>query len=170
MLDGWHRVLSVISRRGPTAKSVRNAGRGENKSPAFEFLDSGSESAQPGGSTDLRRHIPRHQNSTNRGTADTLHGPPSTSPARPRTTRGLGQGDLPDGTEWSRHRGSRRALARISTGGPGRSITVFEFCALDTKLDLPATTARDDLLSDGRPHSRRRPTSFSMRRPNSRKA
>jgi len=61
---------------------------------------------------------------------------------------GLGAGDLPDGTRNAR--ASTLAAATTRTSVPARARPVpsllFEFYALDTKLDLPASVSRDDLM------------------------
>ena len=91
------------------------------------------------------------RNSTNKGTTDTLHWSafniPGTAKGLPE---GLGTGDLPDGT-----RNGPGIMARGGNPGgyfgPGAGPGpfhhyVFEFYALDIKLELPATATRDELL------------------------
>jgi Raf kinase inhibitor-like YbhB/YbcL family protein len=139
-------VLSVTSDAWP--------GRGENKSPAFEFhwtLGTNPAEAPPA----LQSYaVIFHdvENSTNKTTVDTLHWSafniPGTAKGLPE---GLGPGDRPDGTRNGpgiASRGGTRPGAYFGPGaGPGPiHHYLFEFYALDTKLDLPANTTRDDLL------------------------
>jgi Raf kinase inhibitor-like YbhB/YbcL family protein len=134
---------------------LRNAGRAENKSPAFEFH--WNLGTNPGAAPDTLKTyaVILHdvENSSNKTTADTLHWTafniPGTATGLPE---GIGTGDLPDGT-----RNGPGILAGRGGGsppgyfGPGAGAGpihhyVFEFYALDTKLDLPANTTRDELL------------------------
>ena len=132
---------------------MHHAGRGDNKSPAFEFhwSTANTPSAPPEGLQTYAVIFHDIENSTNRGTTDTLHWSafniPGTATGLPE---GLGPGDLPDGT-----RNGPGIMARGTNPGeyfgPGAGPGpfhhyVFEFYALDTKLDLPATTTRDELL------------------------
>ena len=126
-------VLSVTSPAWPDGGEVpmHHAGRGDNKSPAFEFHWS--------------------LGPTPAAAPDTLHWSafniPGTAKGLPE---GLAAGELPDGT-----RNGPGIMARGgnpgSYFGPGAGPGpfhhyVFEFYALDAKLDLPATATRDDLL------------------------
>ena len=148
--------LSVTSPAWPDGGEVpmRNAGRGENKSPAFEFhWTTGTTPATP--PENLKSYaVIFHdiENSTNRGTADTLHWSafniPGTAKGLPE---GLGPGDLPDGTKNGpgiNARGGNPGSYFGPGAGPGPfHHYVFEFYALDTMLDLPGnTTTRDDLM------------------------
>ena len=90
------------------------------------------------------------ENSSNKTTADTLHWSafniPGTAKGLPE---GLGRGSARRDAQRPRHRArGRGAPAYFGPGaGPGPfHHYVFEFYALDTKLDLPANTTRDDLL------------------------
>ncbi|MEO8098224.1 MAG: YbhB/YbcL family Raf kinase inhibitor-like protein [Acidobacteriota bacterium] len=131
---------------------MRHAGRGENKSPAFEFqwnLGTATTTAP----AELQTYaVVFHdiENSTNKTTADTLHWAafniPGTAKGLPE---GLGAGDLADGTR--NGPGINARSGNPSYFGPGAGAGpfhhyVFEFYALDTKLDLPATTTREDLM------------------------
>jgi Raf kinase inhibitor-like YbhB/YbcL family protein len=132
---------------------MHNAGRGDNKSPAFEFH--WNLGTNPGPAPDgLQTYaVIFHdiENSSNKTTIDTLHWTafniPGTAKGLPE---GLGSGDLPDGTR----NGPGIAARGGNPGGyfgPGAGPGpihhyVFEFYALDTKLDLPANTTRDDLM------------------------
>ena len=131
---------------------LKYAARGENKSPAFEFhWNLGTD---PGTAPDsLQTYaVILHdiENSTNKTTGDTLHWSafniPGTAKGLPE---GLGSGDLPDGTRNGPGNSSRREYAGLFRAwrrpGPLHHY-VFEFYALDTKLDLPADTTREDLL------------------------
>lgn len=132
---------------------MHHAGRGDNKSPAFEFHWStgNTPSAPPEGLQTYAVIFHDIENSTNRGTTDTLHWSafniPGTATGLPE---GLGPGDLPDGTRNGpgiMARGTNPGQYFGPGAGPGPfHHYVFEFYALDTKLDLPATTTRDELL------------------------
>ena len=131
---------------------MTNAGRGGNKSPAFEFhwMLGTNPGAAPEALKTYAVIFHDIENSSNKTTADTLHWSafniPGTATGLPE---GLGGGDLPDGT-----RNGPGIMAGRGTPvyfGPGAGPGpfhhyVFEFYALDTKLDLPANTTRDDLL------------------------
>jgi phosphatidylethanolamine-binding protein (PEBP) family uncharacterized protein len=62
----------------------------------------------------------------------------------------MGSGDLPDGTRNGPGAAASRGNAPVYYGpgaGPGPfHHYVFEFYALDTKLDLPANTTREELM------------------------
>jgi Raf kinase inhibitor-like YbhB/YbcL family protein len=148
-------VLSVTSTGWPDGGEVpmRHAGRGENKSPAFEFHWSLGPNPGTGPETLQTYAVIFHdiENSTNKGTSDTLHWSafniPGTAKGLPE---GLGPGELPDGTRNGpgiMARGGNPGAYFGPGAGPGPfHHYVFEFYALDTKLDLPATATRDDLL------------------------
>lgn len=133
---------------------MRNAGRGENKSPAFEFhWTLGPNSAsQPDNLQTYAVIFHDVENSTNKTTVDTLHWTAFNIPATAKgLPEGLGPGDLPDGTRNGpgiATRGGTQPGAYFGPGaGPGPiHHYLFEFYALDTKLDLPANTTRDELL------------------------
>jgi len=132
---------------------MRHAARGDNKSPAFEFH--WNLGANPGSAPDTLKSyaIIFHdiENSTSKTTTDTLHWTvfniPGTAKGLPE---GLGSGDLPDGTRNGPGLGSRGGNTPSYYGpgaGPGPlHHYVFEFYALDTMLDLPANTTREELL------------------------
>ena len=141
-------VFSVSSTAWPDGGEVpmKHAFRGENKSPAFEF----NWSATPEGLQTYAVVFHDIENSTNKTAVDTLHWAafniPGTAKGLPE---GLGAGDLPDGTRNGPGIGAGRgAPAYFGPGaGPGPfHHYVFEFYALDTKLDLPANTTRDELM------------------------
>ena len=148
-------VLSVTSTAWPDGGEVpmRNAGRGENKSPAFEFHWTAANAPVAAPDTLVSYAVIFHdiENSTARGTVDTLHWSafniPGTSKGLPE---GLAAGDLPDGTR-NGPGISARGGNPGSYFGPGAGVGpfhhyVFEFYALDTKLDLTAASTRDELL------------------------
>ena len=147
--------LSVTSTAWPDGGEVpmKHGGRGENKSPAFEFHWSLGPNpvAAP---TELQSYaVLFHDldNSSNRTTVDTLHWSafniPGTATGLPE---GLGPGDLPDGTRNGPGIGGRggNPSAYVGPGsGPGPfHHYVFEFYALDIKISLPANTTREELL------------------------
>jgi Raf kinase inhibitor-like YbhB/YbcL family protein len=132
---------------------MKNAFRGENKSPAFEFhwnLGTNPTNA-PDGLQTYAVIFHDIENSSNKTTTDTLHWTafniPGTAKGLPE---GLGSGDLGDGTRNGPGINAMRGQAPSYFGpgaGPGPlHHYVFEFYALDTKLDLPANTTREDLL------------------------
>ncbi len=133
---------------------MHNAGGrgGDNKSPAFEFH--WNLGTNPGTAPDTLKTyaVIFHdlENSSNKTTTDTLHWSAFNIPGDAKgLPEGLGTGDLPDGTR----NGAGILAGRGTPGffGPGAGPGpihhyVFEFYALDTKLDLPATATRDELL------------------------
>lgn len=127
--------------------------RGENKSPAFEFhwnLGTNPTSA-PDNLQTYALIFHDVENSTNKTSADTLHWTVFNIPGSAKgLPEGLGPGDLPDGTRNGPGLASRggKPPAYFGPGAPAGPIHhyVFEFYALDTKLDLPANTTREDLL------------------------
>jgi Raf kinase inhibitor-like YbhB/YbcL family protein len=148
-------VLSVTSTSFPDGGEVpmRNAGRGENKSPAFEFhWSTGSTPADAPAALQTYAVIFHDiENATNRGTTDTLHWTAFNIPGTAKgIAEGLGAGTLPDGTVNGPGLGARggNPASYFGPGAPAGPFHhyVFEFYALDTKLDLPATATRDDLL------------------------
>jgi Raf kinase inhibitor-like YbhB/YbcL family protein len=149
-------AFTVTSTAWPDGGEVpmKHAGRGENKSPAFEFAwYQGTEKTdQPATVQSFAVIFHDIENSTNRGTADTLHWSafniPGTAKGLPE---GLGGGDLPDGTRNGPGINARGG-APGSYFGPGAGPGpfhhyVFEFYALDTKIDLPGTATREQLLA-----------------------
>jgi Raf kinase inhibitor-like YbhB/YbcL family protein len=148
-------VLSVTSPAWTDGAEVpmRNAFRGDNKSPAFELHWSrGNDPATALESLQTYAVIFHDvENSTNKTTVDTLHW---TAFNIPGTTKGLPEGlatgDLADGTRNGPGLASRgnNPPGYFGPGaGPGPlHHYVFEFYALDTRLDLPANTTREELL------------------------
>jgi Raf kinase inhibitor-like YbhB/YbcL family protein len=147
-------VFSVTSPAWPDGAEVpmRNAGRGENKSPAFEFHWSLGTNPTSAPDTLQTYAVIFHdvENSSNKTTVDTLHWTAFNIPGTAKSLpEGLGAGDLPDGTR--NGPGIMAGRGNPSYFGPGAGPGpihhyVFEFYALDTKLDLPANTTRDELL------------------------
>lgn len=150
-------VLSVTSPAWPDGGEVplHYAFRGDNKSPAFEFHWTLGENPTAAPEALKTYAIIFHdmENSTNKTPVDTLHWSAFNIPASATgLPEGLGPGTLPDGMV----NGPGIAMGRggSTTGsyfGPGAGPGpfhhyVFEFYALDTKIDLPANTTRDDLL------------------------
>ena len=96
-------VLSVTSNAWPDGGEVpmHNAGRGDNKSPAFEFhwTLAGKEAAAPEGLKTYAVIFHDIENSTNKTTVDTLHWSAFNIPGSAKgLPEGLGTGDLADGT------------------------------------------------------------------------
>lgn len=150
-------VLSVTSPAWPDGGEVpmKYAGGrgGENKSPMFEFhWTTGNDPAMPPDALKTYAIIFHDIENAGRGntTVDTLHWSAFNIPGTAKSLpEGLGGGDLPDGTR----NGAGIAAGRGTPSyfGPGAGVGpfhhyVFEFYALDTKLDLPATTSREDLI------------------------
>jgi Raf kinase inhibitor-like YbhB/YbcL family protein len=149
-------VLSVTSDAWADGGEVpmHHSGRGDNKSPAFEFhwTQGGNAASAPENLQTYAVIFHDLENSTNKTTTDTLHWTAFNIPGTAKgLSEGLGTGDLPDGT-----RNGPGIMARGGTQpggyfGPGAGPGpfhhyVFEFYALDTKLDLPANTTREELL------------------------
>ena len=129
------------------------AGRGDNKSPAFEFHWMMGTMPAMAPATLKTYAVIFHdiENSTAKTTTDTLHWSafniPGTATGLPE---GLGAGVLADGTVNGPGINARGGNPG-SYFGPGAGAGpfhhyVFEFYALDTKLDLPATATRDELV------------------------
>ncbi len=147
-------ALSVTSSAWPDGGEVpmHNAGRGDNKSPAFEFHWTLGENPTMPPEALKTYAIVFHdiENSSNKTTVDTLHWSafniPGTTTSLPE---GLAGGTLPDGT--MNGPGIMAGRGTPSYFGPGAGPGpfhhyVFEFYALDTKLDIPATATRDELM------------------------
>lgn len=132
---------------------LHNSGRGDNKSPAFEFhWNQGTSPATP--PENLQSYaIVLHDIENagpNRGTTDTLHWSAFNIPGTAKgIPEGLATGDLPDGTR----NGPGIMAGRGTPGyfGPGAGPGpfhhyVFEFYALDATLTLPANATREALM------------------------
>lgn len=148
-------VLSVSSTAWPDGGEIpmKYSSRGENKSPDFTFnwSQGGNAVSAPAELQSYAIVFRDMENSTNKGTTDTLHWTifniPGTAKGLPE---GLGKGDLPDGSRNGpgiANRGGNPGAYFGPGAGPGPfHHYVFEFFALDTKLELPATATRDELL------------------------
>jgi hypothetical protein len=149
-------VLSVTTSAFPDGGEVpmRNAGRGENKSPAFEFHWNLGTNPAAAPDTLQTYAVVFHdiENSSNKTTTDTLHWTAFNIPGSAKgIPEGLASGDLPDGTingpGIMAGRGGNPAGYFGPGAGPGPiHHYVFEFYALDTKLDLTAKSTRDELM------------------------
>lgn len=149
-------VFSVSSNAWADGGEVpaHNAFAGDNKSPDFEFHWTRAGADAPAPDTLQSYAVVFHdiENSTAKTTTDTLHWAafniPGTAKGLPE---GLGAGDLADGTRNGPGIASARPGGMPSYFGPGAGPGpfhhyVFEFYALDTKLDLPANVKREDLM------------------------
>jgi Raf kinase inhibitor-like YbhB/YbcL family protein len=118
-------------------------------SPAFEFswVQAGAAAMPP--ATLMSYAVVFHdiENSTARGTTDTLHWVLWDIPGTNKGLAGsLPMGDLPDGTRQGR--GIMQGVYFGPGAGPGPyHHYVFEFFALDTKLNLPATATRAEIMA-----------------------
>jgi Raf kinase inhibitor-like YbhB/YbcL family protein len=144
-------VLWVSSSAWPDGGEIpmANAIRGGSKSPEFEFhWNLGTNPAGPPAELQSYAVIFHDiENATNRTTTDTLHWSAFNIPGTAKgLTEGLGRGDLPDGTRNMARGGNPGAYVGPGAGPGPFHHYVFEFYALDTKLDLPANTTREDLL------------------------
>jgi Raf kinase inhibitor-like YbhB/YbcL family protein len=148
-------VLSVTSTAWADGAEVpmHNAFRGDNKSPAFEFHWSLGNTPTTAPDSLQTYAVIFHdvENSSNKTTTDTLHWTAFNIPGTAKgLSEGLGTGDLADGTRNGPGLSARGGNPGGYFGpgaGPGPlHHYVFEFYALDTKLDLPANTTRDELL------------------------
>lgn len=147
-------TLSVTSSAWPDGGEVpmKYSGRGDNKSPAFEFhWNLGPDSiATPDTVKTYAVIFHDVENSTNKTSEDTLHWTAFNIPGSAKgLPEGIGTGDLADGTRNGPGIAARRGTPGYFGPGAGPGPIhhyVFEFYALDTKLDLPANTTREDLL------------------------
>ena len=147
-------VLSVSSTAWPSGGEIpmKHAFRGENLSPAFQFqwFNGVTPAEQPATVQSFAVIFHDMENSTNRGTADTLHWSVFNIPATAKgLPEGLPAGLQPDGTKPGP---GIRGGENGSYFGPGAGQGpfhhyVFEFYALDAKLDLPSTATRAELLA-----------------------
>lgn len=147
-------VFSVSSPAWPDGSEVpaTYTFRGENKSPEFEFhwTLGGNSASAPENLQSYAVIFHDIENSTNKTPVDTLHWSAFNIPATAKgLPEGLGSGDLPDGTRngpgIAAGRGTPAYFGPGAGPGPFHHY-VFEFYALDTKLDLPAKTTRDELM------------------------
>jgi len=150
-------VFSVTSTSFPDGGEIplKHSFYGENKSPEFTFnwTAGNAPAATPADLQSYAVIFHDMENATNKGPQDTLHWSafniPGTAKGLPE---GLGTGDLPDGTRNGPGIAGSRPNGTPGYFGPGAGPGpfhhyMFEFYALDTKLDLPANTTRDALWS-----------------------
>lgn len=147
-------VLSVTSSAFPDGGEVpqKYSFYGENKLPEFTFhWTTGNTPAMPPEALQSYAVIFHDiENATAKGPTDTLHWSAFNIPGSAKgLPEGMGGGDLPDGTR--NGPGIAAGRGTPSYFGPGAGPGpfhhyVFEFYALDTKLDLPANTTRDALM------------------------
>ena len=128
---------------------VKHSFYGENKSPQFDFhwVQGGMEVEAPMTLQSYAIIFHDMENASAKGPEDTLHWSvfniPGTAKSLPE---GLAGGDLPDGTRHGPGIGAGRGMPSYFGPGAGPGPFhhyMFEFYALDTKLELPATTTRD---------------------------
>jgi Raf kinase inhibitor-like YbhB/YbcL family protein len=123
---------------------------GGSTSPGFDFkwLTGTADAMPPANLTAYAVIFHDIENSSARGTVDTLHWMAWDFPGTlTNIPEGLGMGDLADGTKQS-----TTAIGRGRYFGPGAGPGpyhhyVFEFYALDTKLNLPNTATRAEVLA-----------------------
>ena len=147
-------AFSVTSPSFPDGGEVpmKHAGRGGNMTPQFDFhwFNGVMETEQPANVQTFAIVFHDIENSTARGTTDTLHWSTFNIPATAKgIPEGMMGGDLPDGTRTGPGiRGGPMGAYFGPGAGPGPfHHYVFEFYALDTKLDLPATPTREQLMA-----------------------
>jgi len=148
-------AFSVTTTAWPDGGEVplKHSMRSDNKSPAFEFHWSlgGNPADAPANLKTYVMTLRDMENSTDKGPTDTLHWAAFNIPGSAKgVPEGLQAGDLADGTRngpgYYAGRGATPAYAGPGAGPGPIHHYVFEFYALDARLDLPATTSRDDLL------------------------
>lgn len=145
--------LTVTSSAWPDGGEVpqKYAGRGGNTSPAFEFSwMQGTNPAMPPANLASYALIMHDIENAGRGgtSTDTLHWMIWDVPGTAKgLAEGLPMGDLPDGTKQSTTNVGRGGYFGPGAGPGPFHHYVFEFYALDTKLNLPATATRDEVLA-----------------------
>ena len=125
---------------------------GENVSPQFDFhwFNGMNPTDQPAAVQTFAIIFRDMENATNRGPADTLHWSVFNIPATLKSLpEGVKAGPQPDGTKPGP---GIRGGENGSYFGPGAGAGpfhhyMFEFFALDTKLDIPSTATREQLLA-----------------------
>jgi Raf kinase inhibitor-like YbhB/YbcL family protein len=148
------RVLSVTSPAWPDGGEIpmKHAYRGGNRSPAFEFRWAlGTMPASPPDGLKTYAVVFRDiESSADRGTTDTLHWTLFNIPGTAKgLSEGLGAGDLPDGSRNGpglSGRGTPRSYFGPGAGPGPFHHYVFEFFALDARLDLPPAASREQLM------------------------
>jgi Raf kinase inhibitor-like YbhB/YbcL family protein len=125
---------------------------GQNVSPQFDFhwFNGMTPAEQPATVQTFAIIFRDMENATARGPVDTLHWSVFNIPATLKSLpEGMKAGEQPDGT---RPGPGIRGGANGSYFGPGAGAGpfhhyMFEFFALDAKLDIPSTATRDQLLA-----------------------
>ena len=128
---------------------MKHAGRGGNASPAFDFNWSMAGNAATAPTNLVSYAVVMHdiENAPQRGTTDTLHWTIFNIPGAAKgIAEGLAAGDLPDGSRQG------PGVRGGSYFGPGAGFGpfhhyVFEFYALDIKLELPADATRQQIFA-----------------------
>jgi Raf kinase inhibitor-like YbhB/YbcL family protein len=126
------------------------AGRGGNTSPAFDFsCMQGTNPAMP--PANLASYVVIFhdiENAPRGGEPDTLHWMIWDVPGTAKgLAEGLPMGDLPDGTKQTTTNVGRGGyFGPVAGAGPFHHY-VFEFYALDTKLNLPNTSTRAQVVA-----------------------
>jgi Raf kinase inhibitor-like YbhB/YbcL family protein len=146
-------ALTVTSSAWPDGGEVpqKNAGRGGNTSPAFDFSwMQGTMPAMPPANLASYALIMHDIENAGRGgvSEDTLHwmiwDVPGTAKGLPE---GMPMGDLPDGTKQTTTNVGRGGYYGPGAGAGPFHHYVFEFYALDMKLNLPNTSTRAQVLA-----------------------
>ena len=146
-------VLSVTSNAWPDGGEIpmKFSSRGENKSPDFEFhwTQGNAPASPPEGLQSYAIVFRDMENSTNKGTTDTLHWSLFNIPGTARgLPEGLGKGDLPDG--------SRNGPGIANRGGnPGVVLRSWRWSRPVPSLRLRILRARRQARSARHCHARR---------------
>jgi len=130
---------------------MKHSGRGDNKSPAFEFHWNLGTTPTTAPDTLQSYAVIFHdaENSTNRTAVDTLHWSAFNIPGSEKgLPEGLPAGDQANGMRIGPGiRGGAQGAYFGPGAGPGPiHHYIFEFYALDAKLELGPTPTRDELL------------------------
>jgi Raf kinase inhibitor-like YbhB/YbcL family protein len=149
-------VFNVTSNAWPDGGEIpmKHAGRGDNRSPAFEFKWLVRGTMDPAEQPPFVQSFAVVLHDTEnpgfgRGTSDTLHWMAWDIPATAKGLKeGIGKGDLPDGTKQIMSNVGNQGGYYGPGAGPGpHHHYVFEFYALDTKLNLPNTATRQEVFA-----------------------
>ena len=132
-------VLSVTSDAWADGGEVpmHHSGRGDNKSPAFEFhwTQGGNAASAPENLQTYAVIFHDLENSTNKTTTDTLHWTAFNIPGTAKgLSEGLGTGDLPDGT--------RNGPGIIARGGTQPAATSDQVPDLDRSITMCSNSTR----------------------------
>lgn len=149
-------VFNVTTNAWPDGGEIpmKHAGRGDNRSPAFEFRwfmrATMDPAEQPPYVQSFAVILHDMENpGFGRGTSDTLHWMAWDIPATAKGLReGIPKGDLADGTKQIMSNVGNQGGYYGPGAGPGpHHHYVFEFYALDTKLNLPSTATRQEVFA-----------------------